>query len=250
MTFSIELLGEQSYRGEDSGAWSDFQEMGSEEELYLELFHPLLRLARSRGVPRDEAEAIVHDAFMSYLRLGDHVETPEAYLMITVRNLCASWWRRQKRMTGDALAEASATPDYDRQLAVVSVWPRLSSRDRHVLRLRFSESLKIRQIAARLGISQTRAGKILRRAIERASALVDESERCGVGGFLLRTDTYPAYRGRRRIIRAHVCRLRGAALPRTPPHPAVLSAHGGPARKVSGQLSGAHGLLQASGGAA
>jgi DNA-directed RNA polymerase specialized sigma24 family protein len=38
------------------------------EELYDELYHPLLRQALHQRVPYHDAEDVVHDAFISYLR--------------------------------------------------------------------------------------------------------------------------------------------------------------------------------------
>lgn len=164
------------------------------EELYLEYFRPLLRQALHQRVPYHDAEDVVHDVFMSYLRFEETVAEAEKYLKVAVRYRCASYWRREARRRGAVLPEGSSAPEYDRRIAVAAIWPRLSSRDRRVLGLRFQGELKIKQIATRLGVSPGRAEKILRGAIDRAAALIDETERRGVGGVPPRTDTYPAYR--------------------------------------------------------
>jgi RNA polymerase sigma-B factor len=56
---------------------------------------------------------------------------------------------------------------------VASVLSRLSRRERDLLEMRFGQDLTQSQIGARLGISQMHVSRLLRRAVNRASILVE-----------------------------------------------------------------------------
>ena len=106
----------------------------SVEEIYLAMFRTLVHLAYRRGVPYDEAQALVHDVFAAFHKVHDLIEKPENYLKAAVVNRCASYWRREKRRSHEPLPERPYVPDYDRRIDAVAIWTKLSRRDRRVLR--------------------------------------------------------------------------------------------------------------------
>jgi RNA polymerase sigma-B factor len=62
-------------------------------------------------------------------------------------------------------------------MAISAAWTHLSTLDRQVLALRFSEDLTQTQIAARIGVSQMQVSRILRRALTRMRELADPENR-------------------------------------------------------------------------
>jgi RNA polymerase sigma factor (sigma-70 family) len=168
------------------------------EELYHELFHPLLRQALHKRVPYDDALDIVHDAFTFYLGM-EGVADPERYLKRTVRNLSASYWRKRGRIvsTEPVLEGRVEPPPHVAQLTAQALLQRVPELEQRALNLKYIAGYKVREVAAHLGVSEKRAEKILRRARRRAAAAaepIDETERCRVGGAPRSTDTYVTYR--------------------------------------------------------
>jgi RNA polymerase sigma factor (sigma-70 family) len=222
------------------------------EEWYESLLPLLLRYAeRKFRVPAEVAEDIAHDVFLSFLERQKPVHDPRSYLIGAMSHGCRSYWRRQSRVTDEPLPERWSEPRYVELLTAHQVLRKLPRRQREVLLLR-AAGFSVKEIAVRIALSVGGTEKVLRRALDAAAELADETERWRVGRCVSRTDTYPSARAElsvcaaRRIIRAHVRRLRGAAVPRTHSRAAVLPSDGCAARQVPGQLSGAHGLLPAS----
>jgi RNA polymerase sigma-B factor len=72
---------------------------------------------------------------------------------------------------GDEDENFALVDDFD---AIKGAMPQLDHREREVLRLRFAEELSQSQIAARIGYSQMHVSRILRGALERLRAAVEE----------------------------------------------------------------------------
>ncbi|HEX8616387.1 MAG TPA: sigma-70 family RNA polymerase sigma factor [Thermoanaerobaculia bacterium] len=225
------------------------------EEWYSLLLPLLLRYAeRKFGVPAEDAEDIAHDVFLSFLAKRKPVRDPRAYLIGAMSYGCRSYWRKQARQAGDARPEERVEPAYVEIITTHQLLRALPARERRVLLLR-AAGYTVKEIAVRIAFSVGGTEKVLRRAMARAAELAEadeETERWRVGERPRRADTNPSVprpraacrRCARRIIRPHVCRLRGAAVPRTPPRAAVFPSVGRAARQVPGQLSGAPRHLQ------
>lgn len=208
------------------------------------------------GIPFDEAEAIVHSVFLSWLERNLTVRHPEAWFYIATRNACVDYWRKEGRIVHEKPPDRPMEPpDYVARISAHEILADLTQPEREVLWMQYGEGYKVREIATRIGRSVSYTEKLLRKARLRAAEVAgvadeDDVHRCEVGRRVRRADTYPDWCGARRMIRPHVRPLRGASLPRTPARPPLLSAHGRAARKVHGEFSGADGLLQIAAGAA
>lgn len=127
------------------------KDSGGLEELYRAQWAPMVRLAWLMGGRRDEAEDIVHDAFVQLEPRWSSVTNPAAYLRQTVVNGVRTRQRRDgmERRYHFWQAEHSIDPaDYEDLGAIVDELP---DRQRHVLVLRYYLDLTLAEIAELLG---------------------------------------------------------------------------------------------------
>ena len=138
---------------------------------YLRLYRVAYRLTGSM----ETAEELTQDTFLWALLHGEELMThpkPEAWLMRTLTNLVRNENRRlaSTEISLETLIPIP-TPEEDRVL--VELLPaQLVEEDRKVLILRFEQRLDYREIADRLGISETGCRSRVFRALERCRKLL------------------------------------------------------------------------------
>ena len=138
---------------------------------YLRLYRVAYRLTGSM----ETAEELTQDTFLWALLHGEELMThpkPEAWLMRTLTNLVRNENRRlaSTEISLETLIPRP-TPEEDRGL--VELLPaQLVEEDRKVLILRFEQRLDYREIADRLGISETGCRSRVFRALERCRKLL------------------------------------------------------------------------------
>lgn len=138
---------------------------------YLRLYRVAYRLTGSM----ETAEELTQDTFLWALLHGEELMThpkPEAWLMRTLTNLVRNEIRRlaSTEISLETLIPIP-TPEEDRGL--VELLPaQLVEEDRKVLILRFEQRLDYREIADRLGISETGSRSRVFRALERCKKLL------------------------------------------------------------------------------
>lgn len=145
--------------------------------LYVTL-KPLLHAIAERRfcVPHDEAEALVHDLFTAYLRRRPAVLAVRSWFVAAICNACRHYWRRYARFVAPIegeMREPTEPPAYIARITAKAILARLSVRDRYILRLRFWEGHAVRAVGMALGISESRAEKLLHRALKRAAHAAD-----------------------------------------------------------------------------
>lgn len=145
----------------------------------LDVWRSVLRRIRRRVRPGQDPEDLLHSA---YIRLREYqksavVENEAAFLVRTASNLAIDDWRRGQtaghRVNDAATAEiADLSPRQDEVLAqrvrlerVRQLIGKMSPRTREVFLLHRLEGLKYREVAARLGISQSAVEKHVARAV-------------------------------------------------------------------------------------
>ncbi len=117
------------------------------EDLYRSQWAPMVRLAWLMGGNREEAEDIVHDAFLQLEPRWSSIENPPAYLRQTVVNGVRARHRRKDLERRHASYEgdvSSALDDYEGIWASVEALP---DRQRQALVLRFYLDLTIAEVA-------------------------------------------------------------------------------------------------------
>lgn len=145
------------------------------EELYTGSYQRLL--TKARQMLKDEADAndAVSDVFARVaegsLRLPEGHE--ESYLMVTIRNLCIDRIHRltlrervERRLSLSAPSPLSVENEQERIAEIIDYAERTFSKQTwRVFQLRFDEGLQYREIAERLGISETAVYKHLAQAL-------------------------------------------------------------------------------------
>jgi RNA polymerase sigma-70 factor (ECF subfamily) len=130
--------------------------------------------ARRLGIA-EEAEAVVHDAFLKTFDAVrkdriDKIRSFRAFLLTVTRNLSTDRLRRRKRMVGgDAVPEGMVEPPDLIRVEVTRLrgaMGRLPPVLREVVELRYHEGMSFRQIASEIGISRNGAFTRHSRALE------------------------------------------------------------------------------------
>lgn len=112
------------------------------EALYVEYGLLLRTIAmRKYGVPPDDAEALVHDAFIAYLQRHTTIREVKLWLMGVVSNGARHYWRDRKREAPlPELATAQPDPasaeeveEWERRITVGSIVARLGQKCRETL---------------------------------------------------------------------------------------------------------------------
>jgi RNA polymerase sigma-70 factor (ECF subfamily) len=131
---------------------------------------PLLRYAFSLVGRRAVAEEIVQEVFLQLHRHWDDVDSPRAWLFRSVRNGAYRYIRDNKREVfdrDDHNAESSCGEDETPEAmllrieatgALRQIVEELDETDRELIRLKYFEDLKYRDISAKTGLSVSNVG--------------------------------------------------------------------------------------------
>jgi RNA polymerase sigma factor (sigma-70 family) len=153
------------------------------EKLYVE-YGVLLRAIAMRGyrIPPDDAEALVHDAFMAYLQRQTIIHNAKAWLSATVRNRCMNYWRDRRHETpllpkDEETADGTAQSKVEsciRHLSAAAVLARLGEKCRETLRGHFISEESKESLADRLVASPAYIERLISRCRQRAVELYRE----------------------------------------------------------------------------
>ena len=149
------------------------------EQVVTELGPSLFRLAVSFCGNHEDAEDVVQEVFLKYLRCGKRFSSYDElrrYLTTATANQCRDLLKSAARQRNCALEEteqlAAPADDPDTRLDVQRAMLRLAPKYRGVVYFFYYEDCSVRQIADRLSLSETavrtrldRARKQLRRLL-------------------------------------------------------------------------------------
>jgi RNA polymerase sigma factor (sigma-70 family) len=149
------------------------------EELYSEHFDFLVAVAvRKFRVPEQDAEALAHEVFLSYLRRKSEVLNVHSWILGAICHASRYYWRQHGRMVeplDDDHAFERPDPTTTRildslpdQLAARQALEGLMPRDQEILKMRYFEGCSIVEIADRLGVKPKYAQKLLTKVLRRA----------------------------------------------------------------------------------
>ena len=154
------------------------------EAVYETYFDLLVQIAVYKfQVPDTEAETLVHDVLISYLRKGDDVIDLRPWLIGAICYASRHYWRLNSRtvpadptMTLDRADPKSLRilDSLPNQLAARQALECLSPRCQDVLRMRYFEGCTVAEIAAKYGIKTKSAQKLLTKCLRRAERLYGE----------------------------------------------------------------------------
>lgn len=157
------------------------------EAIYERYFGLLAQIAVFKfQVPATEAETLVHDVLMGYLRKGRDVIDLRSWLIGAICHASRHYWRLNGRILAaddevelDRVDPASlrildSLPD---QLAAREALDCLSPRYRSILQMRYFEGRTVAEIAHHLGITPKSTQKLITKCLRRAERLYGEKGR-------------------------------------------------------------------------
>jgi RNA polymerase sigma factor (sigma-70 family) len=157
------------------------------EAIYEQYFGLLAQIAIYKfRIAETEAEALVHDVLMSYLRRSATVVDLRSWLIGAICYASRHYWRLNGRtVPADDEADARRVDpkslrildSLTDQLAAREALECISPRCREVLHMRYFEGCTIAEIAAKIGIMPKSTQKLLTKCLRRAEKLYGEKGR-------------------------------------------------------------------------
>jgi RNA polymerase sigma factor (sigma-70 family) len=150
------------------------------EALYHEHRTLLLYIATHKfRVPDQEAEAVLHDVFLSYMLKETVVENARSWLVAATCNACRTWLRRRLRITelppdiADRLLSPGDEESVIRTQMLRETLARLTAKQREILRRHYYEGETAREIATSTGRSVGGVEKAIFAALQRIRKLLE-----------------------------------------------------------------------------
>lgn len=144
--------------------------------LYEENYEKMIRVAYRMVGSMESAQDLVQEAFLLALfyreKLADH-PSPEGWLMLTLKNLARNERRRVQAHPTAGLDDVDELHAPSPPAPLDTVLPRqLRPEDRRILLWRFEQNMSHREIADRLGISESGCRSRVARAVARCRKLM------------------------------------------------------------------------------
>jgi RNA polymerase sigma-70 factor (ECF subfamily) len=147
----------------------------------------LLRFATALTKRRTVAEELVQETFLRLHQIWDQVDNPRGWLYRSVRNLALNHLRDHSRETVLDDAAHAAEGDLPSELLgqmeaigmVKLLLAEMSDEDRRLIRMKYNENLKYRDISQRTGISVGNIGYRLHHLLK---GLADTLRQAGIEG--------------------------------------------------------------------
>ncbi|HEX6099385.1 MAG TPA: sigma-70 family RNA polymerase sigma factor [Thermoanaerobaculia bacterium] len=157
------------------------------EAVYVQYFDLLAQIAIFKfQVPDSEAETLVHDVLIGYLRKSENIVELRSWLIGAICYASRHYWRLNGRILDgnpevdlDRVDPASvrildSLPD---QIAAREALECLTPRCQEVLHMRYFEGCTIAEVAGRLGVKTKYAQKLITKCLRRAERLYGEKGR-------------------------------------------------------------------------
>jgi RNA polymerase sigma factor (sigma-70 family) len=142
---------------------------------------------RKFHVPAYDAEALVHEVFLSYLARREKIADLHKWLLGSICIASRYYWRQHGRNIEQLDSEvASARPDpasisildtLTARIAAGEALSGLSPRYQHILRLRYFEGYSINELAEHLGVTTKYTQRLVTKCLRRAEELLVDVDR-------------------------------------------------------------------------
>jgi len=164
------------------------------ESVLLELQPRMGAILRRYQIPAQDAEDLVQEIFVSFVRQYHRVQNPEAWLTNALKYQCLLYWRRRRRQLCEAVdtgllellavRESPADESDDRIRDVEKFMQRIPPRCRKILRLRYGLGFTPKEVAGELGYQHSSVSNIVRRCVATLTAklLAADPPRRPIGG--------------------------------------------------------------------
>lgn len=144
-------------------------------QLLLKVRPGLERVLRHYDVPPEDAEDILQDAHLTLLYKWDRVQSPQAWLIGTVRKKCIVYWRKRRGRVLEAVDTAildllsepqrPMQPKTELSHDLQRVIGRLPERCQRLLRLRYGFGYGPSEVAEKMGYQPSSVRKITHRCL-------------------------------------------------------------------------------------
>lgn len=157
-------------------------------EEMLKGLEPRFRMVLVRfRIPEQDAEDLLQQALLTYVRKRHTVHNPESWLVGTLRNRCLKYWRARRRSLYTAVdsailesVAADGAPCQERAAMrrdLQGALGRLRPRCRSILGLRYGLGCEPRETARRLGYKESSIYKLMERCLAALSSQLLETRR-------------------------------------------------------------------------
>jgi RNA polymerase sigma factor (sigma-70 family) len=136
-------------------------------------------------IPEQDAEDLLQQALLTYVRKRQTVRNPESWLVGTLRNRCLKYWRSRRRRLYTAVDSAilesvasdgaSGQEHSDMRRDLEGAMGRLRPRCRSILGLRYGLGCEPRETARRLGYKESSIYKLMERCLAALSSQLLET---------------------------------------------------------------------------
>lgn len=147
--------------------------------LLLKVRPSLERVLRHYDIPPEDAEDILQDSQLTLLYKWDKIQSPEAWLIGTIRKKCIVYWRKRRGRVCEAvdsaildlLSEPQRPPQPKTELSrdMSRVLVRLPERCQRLLRLRYGMGYGPSEVAEKMGYQPSSIRKITNRCLSALS---------------------------------------------------------------------------------
>jgi RNA polymerase sigma-70 factor (ECF subfamily) len=146
------------------------------------------------GIPPEDGEDLLQQALLALLYKQHSIQSPEAWLLGTLRNTCLRYWRSRRLAPVEAVAHdrlewlsGAAPPSQeigDLRRDLEAVLGRLPTRCRDVLKLRYALGFRTREVAEVTGYRASNVRKITSRCLQALERELGEAKRQGLASDL------------------------------------------------------------------
>lgn len=150
------------------------------ETLLLELKPRMQCILRHYRIPAYDAEDLVQEVLISFVRRHDSVENPEAWLVSALKYQCLLFWRKRRKQLCTAVDagileilakhDAPLVEHEDRVRDLERFLRRIPPRCRKILRLRYGLGFTPKELAVELGYQRSSVSNIVRRCVATLTA--------------------------------------------------------------------------------
>jgi RNA polymerase sigma factor (sigma-70 family) len=149
-------------------------ERSTVDDLLMRVRPRAQRILRRYRIPAEAADDLVQEAMLRTLAEWDRVKDPEAWILVTLRNRCVVYWRKQRNELYNAvdqsilelLAEPAAPSDREElKFDLQNILEELPPRCRELLKLRYGLGYDTAEVAEAMGYHASSVRKVARRCM-------------------------------------------------------------------------------------
>lgn len=158
------------------------------ESVLLELQPRMTAILRHYQIPPQDAEDLVQEIFVSFVRRYRTVQNPEAWLISALKYQCLLYWRKRRKRLFEAVDaslleilaehEPPEVEQADRVRDLERFMNRIPARCRKILQLRYGLGFTPKEVACELGYQHSSVSNIVRRCVATLTAKFMAAESC------------------------------------------------------------------------